>query len=73
MLAATARRSDWPKRQLFIDPPTEADSPLPAQKLPIRVRRVNVRNVVVTGNSALDEDFREPALRSEYEPFAGIS
>jgi hypothetical protein len=34
MFAATANRSDLPKRQLFIDQRTEADSPLPAQKLP---------------------------------------
>jgi len=31
MLAVTAKRSDRPKRQLFIDLRTEADSPLPAQ------------------------------------------
>ena len=30
-LAATAKRSDRPKRELFIDPRTEADSLLPAQ------------------------------------------
>ena len=31
LLAATAKRSDRPKRELFIDPRTEADSLLPAQ------------------------------------------
>jgi hypothetical protein len=34
LLAATAKRSDRPKRQLFIDPRTEADSQLPAQNKP---------------------------------------
>ena len=34
MLAATAKRSDRFKRQLFIYPRTEADSPLPARNWP---------------------------------------
>jgi len=34
MLAATAKRSDRSKRQLFIYPRTEADSPLPARNWP---------------------------------------
>lgn len=34
-LAGTPQRSDRPKRQLFINPRTEADNVLPAQKLPL--------------------------------------
>jgi len=33
--STAAKRSDWPKRQLFIDSRTEADSPQPAQFLPL--------------------------------------
>ena len=36
MLSGTAKRSYRPKRQLFINPRTEADSPLPAQLHPLR-------------------------------------
>lgn len=34
LLTAIANRSDRPKRQLFIDPRSEADNMLPAQFLP---------------------------------------
>ena len=34
VVLVTAKRSNRPKRQLFVDPRTEADSRLPAQKLP---------------------------------------
>lgn len=44
------RRS--PNSSVFCDIQPKADSLLPAQKLPIRVRRVSVRNVVVSGMAA---------------------
>ena len=37
MLAATTKRSDLPKRQRFIEPGTEADSPLTPQFVPFLV------------------------------------
>ena len=52
MLAATAKRSDRPKRQLMIDPCTEADNLLPAQKRKLNERRL-LTNALTLQTTAL--------------------
>jgi hypothetical protein len=41
MLAKTGKRFDYPKRQLFINPRKEADSPLPAHLTTFKVHQDN--------------------------------